>query len=106
MNYTIGKLFLILSLIFSMAAIIYVYLIAENKVLINQKLKKEEMLYSKNNMLSEKLVEVQTFSAEERIVEYAKSNLGLVRESEVFETIKVDKKQVNQIINLVNNKYE
>lgn len=106
MDYTIGKIFLFVSLILSVAAVIYVYLVAENKVLINEKVQKEEILYTKNNILAETLVEIQIYSSEERIVEYAKNNLGLVRDSEVFDKIIVDKKQVNSIVNLVNGKYE
>ena len=57
-------------------------------------------------MLAEKDVQIQLLTAEERIAEYAKNNLGLVRSIEKFETIKIDKLQLDQIFEVINNKYE
>ncbi|NLT52447.1 MAG: hypothetical protein GXX85_16215 [Ignavibacteria bacterium] len=106
MNYTPAKIGFFLALIVSVAAIIYVYLVAELKLLVKEKVQKEELLQAKKSVLSEKEVQIQLLTAEERITEYAKNNLGLVRSIEKFETIKIDKLQLDQISEVINNKYE
>ncbi len=95
-----------MALIVAVAAIIYVYLVAELKLLVKEKVQKEELLQAKKSVLAEKDVQIQLLTAEERIAEYAKNNLGLVRSIEKFETIKIDKLQLDQIFEVINNKYE
>ncbi len=106
MNYTPTKIFFFLALIVAVAAIIYVYLVAELKLLVKEKVQKEELLQAKKSVLAEKDVQIQLLTTEERITEYAKNNLGMVRSIEKFETIKIDKLQLEQITEVINNKYE
>lgn len=95
-----------MALIVAVAAIIYVYLVAELKLLVKEKVQKEELLQAKKSVLAEKDVQIQLLTTDERITEYAKNNLGMVRSIEKFETIKIDKLQLEQITEVINNKYE
>ncbi len=70
------------------------------------RLNKIEKLNEEQNRIEARMVEIQGLTAENRIVRIAKDSLGLVRPGENLETINVSKEQINQIENLVKEKYD
>ena len=95
------------SVISAMAFIFsYMLLLSENKALAKLKLERQNVLSQKQSDLNQVLVELQKLSSEDRIVSYAKEELGLVRQIKKIDVIPINKKQVIQINKLVKRKYE
>lgn len=84
----------------------YMFLLSENRNLSRVKIDKENLLSQKQSDLNDVLVELQKLSSEDRIVNYAKEKLGLVRQINKIDVIPVNKKRVIQINKLVKRKYE
>ncbi len=84
----------------------YVVLNAEIKRLSREKIIKQDMLSERLNRIEMKMVDVQKFTSEERIVKIALDSLGLVRPNENLEVILVSKEQIKQIEKLLNEKYD
>jgi tmRNA-binding protein len=104
-NSFLGRLIMV-SVFFAGVLFIYVFALEEVKSLSNEKKLKENLLVQKNNELELIKVDIQKLSSEKRIVELALNNLGLVRSSKQFDKLQISKNKVNQIENLVNNKYD
>lgn len=56
--------------------------------------------------IDELAVNIQKYSAEERIVSFAKDSLNLIRTDQPFDTIDVDENKILKIEQLVNSKYD
>ena len=89
-------------------AVVFLYLILQTEIKflykeIDQKEKELEVLQSR---LETELVEIQKLSAEGRIVEIAKTRLGMVRISNSVENIYLSNLKINQIKRIVDSKYE
>ncbi len=99
---------LILYLLLPTVAIIFgfLFLQTEIKFLYKEIYQKEKRVEILQNQLEEKLVAVQKLSSEERIVEIAKMQLGMVRISSSIENIFVSKLRIKQIQKIVNSKYD
>lgn len=85
---------------------LFLFLQAEIKFLYKDIYKKEKTIEILQNQLEAKLVDVQKLSAEDRIVEIAKSKLGMVRINSVVENIFVSKLKIEQVKKIVDSKYE
>lgn len=106
MKKTFSKYFII-SVVSALVFIFsYMLLLSENKGLAKLKLEKQNLLSQKQSDLNEVLVELQKLSSEDRIVNYASEELGLVRQIKKIDVIPINKKQVIQINKLVKRKYE
>lgn len=86
--------------------LIYVFVLAEIKTLSKEKVRTQDLLSEKKNKIEAAQVEIQKLTAEERIVRIATDSLGMVRSAQPFETINVNKSQIEQIEKIVNSKYE
>lgn len=84
----------------------YVASVTEIKRMNRQKISKQDSLNVKLNLVEGKMVEIQKWTAEDRIVVYAQDSIGLIRPSDNLETISVSKDQVKQIEKLLNQKYD
>ncbi len=98
-------------LIFSFVLIVlslFVYVFSLNEI---KRLRREkdillDKLSQKHNLLEAKMVEVQKLSSEDRIVKLAKERFGLVRSNKTFEKLYVNNEHLEQIIIIVNSRYE
>lgn len=99
-------LILILLLIVTVFALVSVgiKLKYEQKVLLKDKA--EKMLKAENQKKIKLTAEYQTFIAEERIVNVAKSELGMIRNVEMPVVIKFNNQKLEDNIELLNKKYE
>ena len=84
----------------------FLFLQAEIKFLNKDIFEKEKIVENLQNQLEEKLVDVQKLSAEDKIIEYAKLKLGMVRINSSIENIFVSKLRIDQIQRIVDSKYE
>ncbi|TSA27647.1 MAG: hypothetical protein D4R68_05170 [Ignavibacteriales bacterium] len=84
----------------------YVASVTEIKRMNRQKISKQDSLNVKLNLVEGKMVEIQKWTAEDRIVVYAQDSIGLIRPSDNLETISVSKDQIKQIEKLLNQKYD
>ena len=95
--------------IISTAAILlftYVASVTEIKRMNRLKISKQDSLNVKLNLAEGKMVEIQQWTAEDRIVVYAQDSIGLIRPSDNLETISVSKDQIKQVEKLLNQKYD
>ncbi len=84
----------------------YVGAVTEIKRMNRLKISKQDSLNVKFNLVEGKMVEIQKWTAEERIVVYAQDSIGLFRPSDNLETISVSKDQIKQIEKLLSQKYD
>jgi|GEM_PF-1464578 len=84
----------------------FLFLRTEVKFLYKEIYQKEKEVEVVQNMLEKKIVMVQKLTAEDRIVEIAKTKLGLVRVDHRIENISIDQIQIDQIKQIVDSKYE
>ncbi len=85
---------------------ISLFLKAEIKTLQKEIYQKEKKVEIMQNQLEARMVDVQKLSAESRIVEIAKSKLGMVRINGSIQNIFVSKLKIDQIKRIVDSKYE
>mgnify|MGYP001237906302 CR=1 FL=1 len=85
---------------------LFLFLQTEIKFLYKDIYQKEKAIEILQNQLETKLVEVQKLSAEDRIVELAKSRLGMVRINSTVENIFVNRLKIEQVQKIVDSKYE
>lgn len=104
----ISVLNLLLFVIFPAVTLIFgfLFLQTEIKFLYKEIYQKEKHLEIVQNQLETKLVEVQKLSTEGRIVEIAKTRLGMVRINNTVENIFVSQLRIEQIKKIVDSKYE
>lgn len=76
----------------------------EQKLLLKDKA--EKMFKSESQKKIKLTAEYQTFSAEERIVAVAKSELGMIRNVESPFVIKFSNKKLEENLEILNQKYE
>jgi hypothetical protein len=84
----------------------YVASVTEIKRMNRLKISKQDSLNVKLNLAEGKMVEIQQWTAEDRIVVYAQDSIGLIRPSDNLETISVSKDQIKQVEKLLNQKYD
>lgn len=84
----------------------YVAAVTEIKRMNRLKISKQDSLNVKLNLVEGKMVEIQKWTAEERIIVYAQDSIGLIRPSENLETISVSKDQIKQVEKLLSQKYD
>ena len=85
---------------------LYLFLQTEIKFLYKDIDQKEKELAVMQSRLETELVEIQKLSAEGRIVEIAKTRLGMVRISKSVKNIYLSNLKINQIKRIVDSKYE
>jgi len=100
------KNFIIIITAAAVLLFIYVATVTEIKRMNREKLIIQDSLNVKLNLSEAKMVEIQKWTAEERIVVYAKDSLGLIRPSDNLEIISVSKDQIKQVENLLKQKYD
>jgi hypothetical protein len=71
-----------------------------------EKTRLEEILSARKNENTVLLVESQRLKAEDRIVPIAESRLGLEKYITPNSAISINKDQINQVVELINSKYE
>lgn len=84
----------------------YVATVTEIKRMNRLKISKQDSLNVRLNLVEGKMVEIQKWTAEDRIVVYAQDSIGLIRPSDNLETISVSKDQIKQVEKLLNQKYD
>ncbi len=102
---------LIFFLIFVFAAITgiflsYVGVKLECERLTKQKYETEKNLQAKNNDHLNLVAQLQNLSSEERIVNVAENELGMVKRSSIQIVLKVNKDKIEEISNELKEKYE
>ena len=104
----ISKLKILFLMVFSMVIVIFVFLFlqTEIKFLEKKNYQNGKRLEIVQNQLESKLVAVQKLSSEGRIVEIAKSKLGMVRINTKVEYISINQLKIDQIKKIVDSKYE
>jgi len=70
------------------------------------KITKQEALNERINRVEMKMVDVQKLMSEDRIVRFAQDSLRFMRPVDNLETITISKEQVNQILKMINEKYD
>ena len=85
---------------------LFLFLQTEIKFLYKNIYEKEKKIEILQNQLEARLVEIQKLSAEDRIVEIAKSKLGMVRINTSVENIFVSELKIDQVKKIVDSKYE
>lgn len=85
---------------------LYVFIMTEIRSLNKEMAQIEDEISSLQNILEQKIVEVQKLSSEERIVKIAEEKLGLVREGKQLDNLFVSKNKIHQIEKIVNSKYD
>lgn len=84
----------------------YVATVTEIKRMNRLKISKQDSLNEKLNLVEGKMVDIQKWTAEDRIVVYAQDSIGLIRPSDNLETISVSKDQIKQVEKLLSQKYD
>lgn len=83
----------------------YVFLLTEIKSMVKAKVTKGEELAEKRNKIEMRQIEVQKLTAEERIIPMALDTIGLVKPGSNIDSLTVDSKQLEYLINKINGKY-
>ncbi len=84
---------------------LYVILLTEIKSMVKEKVTKGEELVEKKNKIEMRQIEIQKLTAAERIVPIAQDTIGLVKPGVNIDSLAVDKKQLEYLINKINEKY-
>ena len=100
------KGFIVIVSIVAILLFTYVASVTEIKRMNRLKISKQDSLNVKLNLAEGKMVEIQQWTAEDRIVVYAQDSIGLIRPSDYLETISVSKDQIKQVEKLLNQKYD
>lgn len=100
------KNFLVFMLFVSVCLFGYVYLVHEIKSMNREIANRQNELKAKQDKIERKIVEIQKLSSEERIVQIASNELGLVRSAEYFEVLHIDKFKLERLNNIINGKYD
>jgi len=98
----------LLFVIVVLAAVVlgYVGVKLECEQLTKQKVLSQEKLIAVNNKKTNLTAEVQYLSSEERIVAVAQTELGMIKRTESRLILTLDKSEVDDLDNLLNEKYE
>jgi hypothetical protein len=98
---------LVLSLIIFIGALFtYLFSLNEIKTLSKEKDTLEGQLLLKADRKEVLLVELEKFSAEDRIVKIAEDSLSLVKSLNDYEKLFLDESQVNRVNRILTDKYE
>ncbi len=104
------KPFIVLSIsvfvAFAFLTLIYVGLKLECEKLTKEKVLTEEKLDDLKNWRTNLTAQDQALSSEERIVEIAQDELGMVRNAEQPVVMTVSKEEIDEISNAISKKYE
>jgi cell division protein FtsL len=84
---------------------VYVILLTEIKSMVRTRVTKQEELNEKKNRIEMMQIEVQKLTAQERIIPIAQDTLGLDKPGLNIDSLTVDKKQLDYLINKINGKY-
>lgn len=84
----------------------YVSIKLKCEVMTKQKVLAEEKLNAKNNTRVSLFAEYQYYTAEDRIVQIAKDDLGLIKQNSPSIKIDVSKERIQEISKMINGKYE
>jgi len=100
------KSFIVIITAIAVLLFTYVATVTEIKRMNRLKISKQDSLNVKLNLVEGTMVEIQKWTAEDRIVVYAQDSIGLIRPSDNLETISVSKDQVKQVEKLLSQKYD
>ncbi|KAF0141269.1 MAG: hypothetical protein FD122_1697 [Stygiobacter sp.] len=106
MNFSKLTSFIILVIAAALILFSYVVLLSEIKRMNRDKITKQEALNERINRVEMKTVDVQKLMSEDRIVRFAQDSLRFIRPVDNLETITISKEQVNQILKMINEKYD
>ena len=106
MNFSKLTSFIILVIAAALILFSYVVLLSEIKRMNRDKITKQEALNERINRVEMKMVDVQKLMSEDRIVRFAQDSLRFMRPVDNLETITISKEQVNQILKMINEKYD
>ncbi|OGV09126.1 MAG: hypothetical protein A2499_16920 [Stygiobacter sp. RIFOXYC12_FULL_38_8] len=106
MNFSKLTSFIILVIAAALILFSYVVLLSEIKRMNRDKITKQEALNERINRVEMKMVDVQKLMSEDRIVRFAQDSLMFMRPADNLETIAISKEQVNQILKMINEKYD
>ncbi|MBI3123666.1 MAG: hypothetical protein HYZ10_04620 [Ignavibacteriales bacterium] len=106
MNFSKLTSFIILVIAAALILFSYVVLLSEIKRMNRDKITKQEALNERINRVEMKMVDVQKLMSEDRIVRFAQDSLRFIRPVDNLETITISKEQVNQILKMINEKYD
>ncbi|RJQ64742.1 MAG: hypothetical protein C4517_01630 [Stygiobacter sp.] len=106
MNFSKLTSFIILVIAAALILFSYVVLLSEIKRMNRDKITKQEALNERINRVEMKMVDVQKLMSEDRIVRFAQDSLMFMRPVDNLETITISKEQVNQILKMINEKYD
>lgn len=84
---------------------VYVILLTEIKSMVRTRVTKQDELNEKKNRIEMMQIEVQKLTAQERIIPIAQDTLGLDKPGLNIDSLTVDKKQLDYLINKINGKY-
>ena len=84
----------------------YVATVTEIKRMNRLKISKQDSLSVKLNLVEGKMVEIQKWTAEDRISVFAQDSIGLIRPTDNLETISISKDQIKQVEKLLSQKYD
>jgi cell division protein FtsL len=84
---------------------VYVILLTEIKSMVRARVTKQDELTEKKNKIEMMQIEVQKLTAQERIIPMAQDTLGLDKPGLNIDSLTVDKKQLDYLINKINGKY-
>ncbi len=100
------KSFIVIITAIAVLLFTYVATVTEIKRMNRLKISKQDSLNVKLNLVEGTMVEIQKWTAEDRIVVYAQDTIGLIRPSDNLEIISVSKDQVKQVEKLLSQKYD
>ncbi|MEI7811641.1 MAG: hypothetical protein WCJ01_04345 [Ignavibacteria bacterium] len=86
--------------------LLYVGLKLEIERLTKEKVLLKEFLEVQMNKTTMLLVEIQKLETEERIVQFAETNLEMIKFIEPNNIIEIDRSKFDQITKIINSKYE
>lgn len=99
------KNFLIVFGIAASVLFIHVILLTEIKRMAKAKVLRQEEIAEKKNKIEMKQIEIQKLTAGERIIPLAQDTLGMIRAGIDIDSLTVDKKQIDYLVNKISEKY-
>ncbi len=84
----------------------YVSIKLKCEMMTKQKVLSEEKLNAKKNTKVSLIAEYQYYTAEDRIVEIAKNELGMIKQNSSSIKIDVNREKIQEISDKINGKYE
>ncbi len=100
------KNFIVIITAVTILLLTYVGAVTEIKRINGLKISKKDSLSVKLNLVEGRMVEIQKWTAEEKIIVFAQDSIGLIRPSNNLETITVSKDQIKQVEKLLSQKYD